>query len=365
MKNRIGALDGIKGISALLIACVYHLATVPFPYASGLPLEKVKIFNWIYRFGYIFVEVFLFVSGYTAFYHYTEKIEHGLGIWDFLKRRIQRIFPVMWITLVSAVVGEIIYFSNHEQMFWWGGGNNTILTLFLNVFGLQAIFNVGQSWNYPGWSLSIFFLCWLIYWCIITIAKESRRKKILGCLIMIMVGIIIQISYPNIAIPGFTYSAARGYISFFGGGLFLLINEALSFETKKISVFISITWLVFVGILCKVGISLEPFSTTMALAIIPMVMVVLLNSTIMKKILEFKLFLFLGKISFSLYLCNYSIEIFTAMINEVLDLNINFSGVSFFVGNILIQILISSIVYYFFEVRIMECIKKRDKKCTL
>lgn len=50
---------------------------------------------------------------------------------------------------------------------------------------------------------------------------------------MIMVGIIIQISYPNIAIPGFTYSAARGYISFFGGGLFLLINEALSFETKK------------------------------------------------------------------------------------------------------------------------------------
>ena len=76
----------------------------------------------------------------------------------------------------------------------------------------------------------------------------------------------------------------------------------------------------------------------MALAIIPMVMVVLLNSTIMKKILEFILFLFWGKISFSLYLCNYSIEIFTAMINEVLDL---------------------------IEVRIMECIKKRDKKCTL
>lgn len=37
MKNRIAAIDGMKGIHALAIACIYHLATVPYPYAYGIP----------------------------------------------------------------------------------------------------------------------------------------------------------------------------------------------------------------------------------------------------------------------------------------------------------------------------------------
>ena len=80
-----------------------------------------------------------------------------------------------------------------------------------------------------------------------------------------------------------------------------------------------------------------------------------------------KILVYLGKISFSVYLCNYTVEIFTAMLNEQLGWNINFSGGKFFVGNIVVQILIASVMYYFFEKRMSERLRKKDReeiKCT-
>lgn len=41
-KKRINAIDGMKGINALIIACVYHLATVPFEYLNGIPGGDIK-----------------------------------------------------------------------------------------------------------------------------------------------------------------------------------------------------------------------------------------------------------------------------------------------------------------------------------
>ena len=141
-----------------------------------------------------------------------------MSLGDCLLRRAKRIFPLMWIILLTASVGELVYYNTHEQVFWWGGGNNSILTLFLNLFGLQAVLNVGQSWNYPGWSLSVFFLCWLVYWIIIKKSQGNKKKRVSYCILMVVLGITLQISYPNLAIPGLTFSAARGYISFLWEG---------------------------------------------------------------------------------------------------------------------------------------------------
>lgn len=58
------SLNAIKGLSALGIACVYHLATINFPYKTGLPLANNFILNWFYTKGYLLVELFLVVSGF-------------------------------------------------------------------------------------------------------------------------------------------------------------------------------------------------------------------------------------------------------------------------------------------------------------
>lgn len=74
MKDRVYCIDGMKGIAALLIACVYHLKTVPLPFSNGLPFSNSYIFEWFYANGGFLVEFFFICSGFLAFLCYTDKI---------------------------------------------------------------------------------------------------------------------------------------------------------------------------------------------------------------------------------------------------------------------------------------------------
>ena len=76
--KRVDAIDGLRGLSAIAIACIYHLATINIKYPQGLPFHDIMLINWIYRRGSIFVELFLVISGYMTFYSYTSKIDQGL-----------------------------------------------------------------------------------------------------------------------------------------------------------------------------------------------------------------------------------------------------------------------------------------------
>lgn len=92
----------------------------------------------------------------------------------------------------------------------------------------------------------------------------------------------------------------------------------------------------------------------MSIAVWPFVLLTILNIPVLNKIMSLKPFLLLGKISFSIYLCNYSVEIFTVILNEAFNWNIDFSSGLFFFGNIVVQIGIASLFYYFFEKRLSQ-----------
>lgn len=110
VEKTYNCLNGIKGLASLEIACIYHLATINYPYKSGeIPFENVFPFTWCYQKGGIFVELFLLLSGFLAFYVYSEKIAEGMSFTQYMKRRVMRIFPLMWITLGTTVILDLIY----------------------------------------------------------------------------------------------------------------------------------------------------------------------------------------------------------------------------------------------------------------
>lgn len=365
MKNRIAAIDGMKGIHALAIACIYHLGTLPYPYTSGLPMrgegweDGIRIIDWIYKNGFIFVESFFICSGYLSFSHYTSKIEMRMTFDSFMKRRMIRIFPLMWITLLTACAGEIIYYNLHKRMFWYAGGNsgNSIYTLLLNILGLQGFFSTELSWNYPAWSLSVFFVCWGI-WYGIVYRYRKNRGRIYACVVMVILGVTLQTDLYAISIPLLNGTAARGYISFFMGGIIFYSNEYLDEKKRQAVGWISLCWLVLCMVLYADGISIEPFQITMSVAIWPFVLLAVVNIPVLNKIFSCKPFVFLGKISFSIYLCNYSVEIFTIIFYELFQWNINFSGKWFFFGNMIVQVMIASFFYWVFERKIPNKWKK-------
>ena len=217
--SRILAIDSIRGLSAIAIACVYHLATVPFVYQSGFPLGNIGMLYWIYQRGWVFVELFLVISGYTSFVSYSQKIDGGLSFRKYAVRRMIRIYPLMLGTLVFAAVGILSWYSLHDHSWWSGSDAHLNLTTFVfSALGLQSFFQVPQSWNFPSWSLSVFFVCWILFFLMLRITRNKTQLRLPINCIMILIGISLILNPPTVQIAFLNGSAARGYISFFGGG---------------------------------------------------------------------------------------------------------------------------------------------------
>lgn len=232
----------------------------------------------------------------------------------------------------------------------FGGGNDSIFTLGLNVLGLQDMFGIGQSWNYPGWSLTQFFICWAIYYGIIFICKNKKDKVICLCFLMILIGISLQTSW-SINIIFLNGSIARGYVSFFTGGILWYAYDMLKKRRKSQQKVVvgCLIWLLLIFCLSKIGIPMGVLSAVYSICIFPAMLMMILNSNMLNKILGLRPLVFLGEISFSMYLCNYSVEVIVMMTNDVLHLNINASSITFFVCYFIINISFATIIHFTVE----------------
>lgn len=357
-KNR--ALDGIKGISAILIACVYHLATIGFPYTGGGIFADNVIFDWIYRNGYLFVELFLCISGYITFMVYSQKIDlKVMNFPQYVGRRICRIFPLMIVTLLLSLVANL-YFDYCYGTFFWPHGNDSVLTLGLGLFGIQTLFPIGQSWNYPAWSLSVFFLCWIIYFILIYHTKKSDNLRIYFCILLVFCGMTIYLNPTGYNIFLFNGDAARGYMSFFMGGLLFYFEKKVTPPYRKIVAIICFVWLLLIGILSALNVELGNLPVLFSTLVFPPFLIIVLETPVVNRFFSIKVFTFLGKISFSIYLCNFMLEILVYIVFDKVGILGKVGQLQFMIFYLVVHIIVGSIFYYIFEKVLpnrLRCIK--------
>lgn len=356
--KRINSIDGLRGLSAMIIACIYHLATINIEYPYGLPFHNISLINWIYRRGSIFVELFLVISGYMTFLVYTKKIDNGLSFFKYAIKRIFRIYPLMIATLITSTIGNLIYYVQNNHIWWWNKGENTLTTFLFSVLGIQALYPGKQSWNYPAWSLSVFFICWILYFLVISFTKNKKELRFFLCSLIILLGIGLQTNRLSTEIAFLNSRTARGYIAFFSGGIVYYL-QIYTENKKQQSIWTSATILGIFALLHLLGVPTGSHTIIFGVVIFPSLVILTLRSNILNKLFSLKPITYLGKISFSIYLCNYSIEIFTVLANQNWNLNINFSSEQFFFSNIVIHILIASLFYGIFENKIPQLLKKK------
>ncbi|HET9930640.1 MAG TPA: acyltransferase, partial [Polyangiaceae bacterium] len=111
MKNRIPALDGVRGL-ALLLVVLYHVIVFGKVEAVSLPerlLERVAVQGWV---G---VDLFFVLSGYliTGILRKTRGTEHYYR--NFMMRRVLRIFPLYYLFIaVFFLVLPALFPAHHE-----------------------------------------------------------------------------------------------------------------------------------------------------------------------------------------------------------------------------------------------------------
>lgn len=97
-------LDGLRGVASLMVV-IFHLFEA---WAGGDPERQ------IINHGYLAVDFFFLLSGFVIAYAYDGRWAAGMGQWDFYKRRLVRLQPMI---IVGGLIGAAMLGLQHSSLF--------------------------------------------------------------------------------------------------------------------------------------------------------------------------------------------------------------------------------------------------------
>ena len=280
------ALDGLRGI-AIALVLLFH------------------IWPEYFSFGYVGVDIFFVLSGYLITQIiYTKLQSDSFSFKEFYRNRIRRIFPAMILVVSTAfLIGYLFLFpSELEQL----GRHIKSSAFFYQNFRLMG--EVGY-WDEAAqlkpllhfWSLSIeeqFY----IFWPLLLLILHKLKADLFLSLTIIFLLLIFTPQFMNI--DPFYHSLARFWELSFGG---LIYASSIKFNLSK--AIRKSHWFIFIVFLLSVGFAYENSVFNLLKTLFIVIATGLLILTVAThpnhKILSVKPLVFLGLISFPLYLWHY------------------------------------------------------------
>lgn len=150
--SRLYNLDYLRGVAAFGIMIYHYLSWTFGKYESDTFMGRLGIYG---------VSIFYVLSGLTLYFvYYTKMKPNKVQLKDFYKKRIFRIFPLLWlVTIVSIILSRQI--PN-----WWD--------LFLNLTGLFGFINWDKYFSTGVWSIGNELVFYAFFPFFILFAKKSK-----------------------------------------------------------------------------------------------------------------------------------------------------------------------------------------------
>ena len=360
-------LNGLRFIAALLVI-IHHLEQL----LSAFGLKNYWDNPVIESIGGLGVELFFVLSGFLISYLlFTEEQRTStISIKDFYIRRVLRIWPLYYL------IGFLAFFLlPNISMFnipGWGDqlSANFDLSLLLYILFLPNLLLAGYGIVVPyasqSWSVGVeeqFYLIW-------PIIMKFFKHKLVALLLVIFGYLFFQFLGFRIIKHYITWSSELDLIrSFWGsfhiqcmaiGGIYAYLfykkHRILKFILHPVT-FIFITFLTIIMILFSLHV---PYISRELFALLFGFIIVNLASDKQKGLfLENRLFNYLGKISYGLYM--FHVIAIVISINIFQYYNMLHSHFLLLITSILITISISSVSYYLIEKRFIS-LKARYSK---
>jgi|GEM_PF-1939521 Predicted acyltransferases len=282
--EEIESLTGLRGVAALMVV-LYH-ANESFIKAAG---TGAMMFH-----GRLFVDLFYVLSGFVMCHVYVTSKEIS---WPkFFVARFARIWPLHIATALFAALG----------LFALGGPSSPELNFgqFIRELTLtQAMPFIWRDtiWNSPSWSISVEFWCYFLVFPFAYIGAKRLSTTtivVMGFSIFLVALLMLSLLPLNPARGGGAFiRAASGFLA--GWSVWKLCGSEVQARTKSVSAPILI--------LCFFGLtqfySRDISDPWYALLIAPAIVIsVVKYDSIARRWLESRPVVFLGTISYSIYL---------------------------------------------------------------
>jgi peptidoglycan/LPS O-acetylase OafA/YrhL len=299
MNQKIFALESLRGIAAIFVA-LYH-----YPSTSFLYLEN----------GGRGVSFFFVLSGFVISLNYIDKINSFSDLLNFQIKRFFRLYPthitilfiILTVQILKYYVVNFTEFKSGQTAFgeWY-----TLKDFIASLFLIQGIFNnfYYLSWSGAAWSISTEFYTYVIFALLFMLKKKIMLAIILIVLLMKTLGFFDLFYIKNIFIIfnnvffSCIFNFSIGILMYF---LYIYLDKKF-FINNFLSFF-------FIMTLMFIKIFFNDFFLKYDFLIYSFIIVnasLLDKKTYLYKILNSRILIFLGTISYSFYLIHQTVIYF-------------------------------------------------------
>ncbi len=343
--NRFTALDSWRGIAACMVA-LFHVRA--FSHVEELDLV---------RHAYLFVDFFFVLSGFVIACNYEQRLAAGFSTARFMLLRFGRLYPLHFAVLMAFWVVEL---PSAER---W---SDALAHLFLlNGFGRAE----DGLWNAPSWSISTEFFTYLAF----ALAVSLSRGRLAGILAVALAAspVIILFAKGDMSATG-KLGMIRCVYGFAAGVTAWHIFRR--FE-PRIPAGTSAEVLAALGVLLFVSMSgKSAWSITAPAVYLAAVLVFARQKGAVSAMLGRRPLLFLGAVSYSIYMVHYFIARRTAawlMWGKAHGIGaLDYLGVNRWAGDLLILgylalvIAVSAASYRLIEMPFREAFRRLAQRLT-
>lgn len=273
---------------------VAAMAIVISHFNKDLFLYKIRYVSDIFLRANVGVSYFFILSGFIMIVAYHQKVR--INYKDYYRNRLARIYPLY-------VLGLLLYLLTRYTDF-------SIYKCLLYLLGIQSwIPGKALVLNFPGWSISVEFLFYLIFPWLYNYLYSKGNKSIWIIGVLIWTGTQF---FTNLYVNSHAYKGAHTvshefshYFPLWHVNEFIIGNLAGLFFVKyrkeknhDIAVI-----LLFTGILLSlIFIPLNFHNGLMAVLFVPLIYLISCNNGLLTKMFSLKPFEFLGEISYAVYI---------------------------------------------------------------
>ncbi len=274
--RRLTELDGLRGIAALAVVIFHYLYHYNSIYGHSFEVSE------IFRFGYYGVHLFFIVSGFVIYW----TISRSNNALDFLWSRFSRLYPPFWVAItLTFLIVFIFSLPGREVNFMTYLSNITMIHEYLGYEHVDGVY----------WTLTLELAFYFWIFVILSIGQIRNIEKIL--LFWICMSSVITFHKFNIMIdPRLKKFLILDYIELFTAGICFY-----KYKTKSYS------FITHILLFTTVVALYTSYSTKIATALCGLYFIFWLIINNKAKLLSNGLLVYLGTISYSLYLIHQNI----------------------------------------------------------
>lgn len=289
MKKYRTEIDGLRTV-AVIPVILFHM---------GLSFVKGGFFG---------VDVFFVISGYLITKILTDDIENGkFSIYRFWLRRIKRLLPLLLtVILVTLIITPVFVFKPVVKDI-----SHDIFPALFSYFNFHALYDFSDYWGVKAkqsfflhtWSLSVEEQFYLLYPIFLFISHKYFKNFVIPILTITLTSLLYFYIKINQDFDSAFYMLTTRIWEFSVGGLSGLI-KVQKFKNSKVQKLLPIIGILFIAVSYLLGNKnlwiLPVFGSSL-------IILFCTPHDITGKLLSTKLFVFIGKISYSLYLWHWVI----------------------------------------------------------